>query len=353
MTKLTRALAALTLTAAPMAVSAELVLSFTDQSPNRGTRVENTIWLADEIAKRTDDAVSIEFHWGGALMKAKAAPEGIGSGAADMGLIIGVYNPSVHHMFTLMDLPTDHSDIWVTTRALYEMVQENDTLRAEFDDLNLHMVANVSTGPIQLVCEGTEITDTSQIDGLKLRGVGVYGKVFSELGAEIVPMSIYDTYQGLDTGLIDCAQMYTYTIPAYKLPEVADHVTLMDWGALMGIAIVMNKDVYDGLTDAERAVVDQVGSEFVDRNARALAADNADAVKTIKEGSGDMGPISVVDLSDAQKAALLDASAPFVEAWKAKAADMGVDGDAMVADWHARLDKWQAKLDQDGYPWDG
>lgn len=349
---LKRLVAAAAVASCAMPALAETALTFTDQSPNRGTRVENTIWLGEQLAERTGGEITVDFHWGGALMKAKAAPQGIGDGAADMGLIIGVYNPSLHQLFGLADHPTQHSDIWVTTRALYEMAQENTALKAEFDKLNLHMVANVTTGPIQLVCKDKEVLNTSDIDGIKLRGVSVYGKVFKDLGGSIVPMSVYDTYQGLDTGLIDCAQMYTYTIPAFKLNEVATSVTMMDWGALMGIAIVMNKDVYESLSAEHQAIVDGVGSEFVDRYAQALAKDNSDAVAKIQSGDGEGTPTEVMDLPADQKQALLEAAAPYLEDWKAKTNAMGIDADAYLAEWHQRLAKYQAELEANGYPWD-
>ena len=47
------------------------------------------------------------------------------------------------------------------------------------------------------------ISSISYLEGVKMRGISVYGKVSKDLGAIPVKMSAYDTYQGLDTGLID------------------------------------------------------------------------------------------------------------------------------------------------------
>ena len=102
-------------------VQAAQTLTYSDNSPNRGTRAEVTNWFAEELGKRTNGELKIEFHWGGALLKAKAAAKGIGAGAADMGTIIGVYNPKLHPAYLLTDLPTEYSDHWVGTRAVYEM----------------------------------------------------------------------------------------------------------------------------------------------------------------------------------------------------------------------------------------
>ena len=95
-------------------------LNFTAQSANRGARAETTSLFAEELERRTNGEIKTEIHWGGALLKAKAATTGIGDGAADAGFIIGVYNPGLHPGFLLADLPTQYSDPWASTRAFYE-----------------------------------------------------------------------------------------------------------------------------------------------------------------------------------------------------------------------------------------
>ncbi|MBT4019088.1 MAG: TRAP transporter substrate-binding protein DctP [Alphaproteobacteria bacterium] len=248
-------------------VQAAQVLTFTDNSPNRGTRAESMGWFADEVAKRTNGELKIEFHWGGALLKAKAAAKGIGAGAADMGTIIGVYNPKLHPAYLLTDLPTEYSDHWVGTRAVYEMATTNAALKAEFDKLNLHYVSNFTTTQIQLICKGKPIKSIADIQGIKVRGVGVYGKVFKDIGATPVRISAYKAYSGLDTGLINCAQVYAYFIPATKMYEVAKEVTVLDWGALMSLGYVMNKDVWESLSPAHQKVINELGSEYIEKNA--------------------------------------------------------------------------------------
>lgn len=337
------------LTAMSLAVpaSAAMTLSYTDQSANRGARAEAVTWFTDELEKRTNGEIKLDLHWGGALLKAKAAAKGVGDGAADLGFIIGVYNPGLHPAFLMGDLPTQFSDPWAASRAYYDLNTTNKALTDEWDKLNLHFIANVTTGPIQMVCKDTKVESLADISGVKMRGISVYGKVGKDLGAIPVKMSAYDVYQGLDTGLIDCTMFYSYAIPAFKLNEVATDVTLLDWGALMGLGIAMNKDVYESLTAEQQVIVDELGSEFVDVYVNKLTDQNVKAIEDIKAE----GKISLNDFPADQKAELLASSKGYMDDWKVKAAESGIDADALIADYTALLEKWDADRESNGYPW--
>lgn len=351
MMKFTKLAAAFAAGMAALAVagpaSAEMMLNFTDNGPNRGARAETTNWFAEELAKRTNGEVKVEIHWGGALLKAKAAPKGIGDGAADMGFIVGVYNPGLHPAFLLADLPGENSDPWVTTRAFYELNTASEALKAEWDSLNLHFVANMTTGPIQMVCKDRAITSVADLKGVKMRGISVYGKVAKDLGSIPVKMTAYDTYQGLDTGLVDCTMFYSYAIPAFKLNEVATDVTLLDWGALMALGVVMNKDAYEAMSPENQAVLDELGSEIVDVYAQKITASNAEAIEGLRAD----GKITFSEFPADQKAQLLAASQGYMDEWKAKAAEAGVNSEALAAEYKALIQKWDAVRESEGYPW--
>lgn len=330
-----------------MPAQAEMTLAWTDQSPNRGARAEATMWFADELAKRTNGEVKIEVHWGGALLKAKAAAKGIADGAADIGFVIGVYNPGLHPGFLLADQPTEYTDLWALTRAFYELNTTNADLQKEWDDLNLHFVSNVTTGPIQMICKDKAINGIEDFAGTKMRGISVYGKVTKDLGAIPVKTTAYDVYQGLDTGLIDCSMFYTYAVATFKLEEIITDYSQLDWGALMGLGIVMNKDAWEAMSPENQQIVTDLGSEFVDEYAKRLIAANSDVLQMLK----DRDSVTVAEFPAEQKAKLLEAGKPYFDDWKAKAEKAGVDAAALSSQYNDLLKKWDDKLKADGYPW--
>ena len=330
--------------------SAGRVLDFTEGGPNRGARAAVISWLADEAKKRTNGELEIKIHWGGALLKSKAAPKGIGSGAADMGTVIGAYNPKLHPGLLLADLPTKYSDPWVGLRALHELATTQQGLIAEFDQLNLRYLTSFTTTQIQVICKDRVIKSLADIEGIKVRGIGVYGKVFKDLGATPVRISAYKAYQGLDTGLIDCSQVYAYFVPSVKLQEVAKEMTLLDWGAVTGLAFAVNKDTWNSLTPDQQKTLDALGSEFIDRYAEKIIAGNQKALKDLAKGI-DGHKVNIHSFPDAEKRKLVEAAQTYVDDWAQKASAAGYDAEAFRNQYLDLLKKYDDERRSKGYPW--
>ena len=168
--------------------SAEIVLRYAEAGPNRGTRADAVQFFADEVERLSGGDIKIDIHWGGALLKWS-----------------GVMNGVVY-------------------------------------------LSNFSTTGVQFECTtGNQILTVDDIKGKRIRATGTYTNVLAELGADTVSMTFGEVYQALDTGLVDCLASYFYTMRAYKTYEVVESVTRVDWGQLLGFAIVINEFRLPGL----------------------------------------------------------------------------------------------------------
>ncbi|WP_299965057.1 C4-dicarboxylate TRAP transporter substrate-binding protein [uncultured Roseobacter sp.] len=325
---------------------AETVLIHGEPAPNRGARAAAIQWFADEVAARSGGDIRIDIQWGGALFKANAAKQSIRDGVADMGTIISVYYPQEFASYGIADLPLDNPDAWVGMRATDELFRTNDAIKASLADQNLVYVGTFTTSQVNIGCNGAAIRSIADIDGLKVRGVGAYGKVFGDTGANMVRMSIYDAYQGLDSGLIDCSQGYSYAVSALKQDEVMTSYTILDWGQVGGVGTFMNKDAFDALTPEQQAVLMEAGSDMVDHFGETLTAANEGAIATMKEKG-----IEVITLPEAERAQLVDRGVPYVDAWIETANATGLDGAALLEEYRALLAKYTELRDTEGYPW--
>lgn len=326
------------------------VIRYAEFGPNRGSRAAALEWMAEQIKQRSDGRMEIEFHWGKALLGTKAVLKGVADGVADAGSVIGFFTPKELRIYNIGDLPVANSDEWVGMRALYDFSRNNAAARAEFDKAGVVYISNYTTGPIQLICR-EPLESLDQLAGRKVRASGPYGKALATLGAEVQRMGQGDVYQALDSGLIDCNQNYYYSIKAYKQYEVAGHVAELDWGQNMSFGIFMNKAVYDGLPDADRAVIDSVGSDFIDYLARVMI-DGLDKDKAEMIAGIDGKAITVNEISDADRESLLAAGSEQVDAWVSAATEEGHDGAALLADYLARVEKYAAEHQSGGYPWE-
>jgi len=325
---------------------AETVLIHGEAGPNRGARANALQWFADQVAERSQNDLRLDIQWGGALFKSNAAVQSIGDGVADMGSVIAVYYPQEMAGYGIADLPVNNPDAWVGMRATDELMRTSPEIAENLAEKNLVYIGTWTTSQVNIGCKGDAIRSVSDISGKKVRGVGAYGKVFGDEGANMVNMSIYDAYQGLDTGLIDCSQGYSYAVAALKQAEVMDNYTLLNWGQVGGLGIFMNKDMFDSLTTDQQQVLMATGEDMSDEFGRMITAANDNAIAAMKEQG-----VEVIELPDAERAKLVDAGQKFLAEWVETANATGLPGQKLLDDYQALIAKYTAQRDTNGYPW--
>ena len=335
------------LTVAGVAAIAETVLIHGEAGPNRGARAAALQWFADELAERSGGDMRMDIQWGGALFKANAAVQSIADGVADTGSVIAVYYPQEMAGYGIADLPVNNPDAWVGMRATDEMMRTSPDIQADLADKNLVYIGTWTTSQVNIGCKGDPIRTVADIAGKKVRGVGAYGKVFGEQGANMVAMSIYDAYQGLDTGLIDCSQGYSYAVAALKQAEVMDNYTLLNWGQVGGVGMFMNKDMHDALGDDQQALMAQIGSEMADEFGRLITTANEKAVTSMKEAG-----VEVIELPAEERAMLVEAGTKYLDAWVETTKTINLPGEELLADYKALITKYTEQREAEGYPWE-
>ena len=325
-------------------------LLFADFGSNRGTRAVALKWFAEELHKRSNGSLEIEFYWSRSLLSAGAALNGISDRAADMGSIIGYETPRQLRGYNIGDLPLNNSNIWVGMRAMYLLSTSHPVLRQEFEKTNLIYITNYSTGPVQLICT-EEIKTLAGLRGIKLRGSGSYGKVFADLGAWVQRMSQPDIYQAMDSGLLECNQNYYYSMKAYKQYEIAKYVLELNWGQNLSFGIFMNKDAFAGLTATEKTIVSETGNDFIEYFAHLMLETNdkdKDLMLTGINGSS----IKITTLKEGERQLLLATGKRYVEKWAAEALADGIDSRSILAAYQFYIDNLTRELDRKGYPWE-
>lgn len=351
MTMLKSALGGLAIAAALGSASlAETVIYYGHAGPARGTIPAALKWFDGRINELSGGDMRLEIQWGGALFKAPAAVQGISNGVADAGSIISAYFQKEMAAYSLADLPLGGPNVWVGLRATDRLMRETPEVTEHLARQNLVYIGTFTASDVNVACKGAEITSVADISGKKIRGAGVYGKVFGQLGATMVNLNVYEAYQGLDTGLIDCSQGYTYVVPALKWNEVIDNYTLLNWGQIGGYGMFMNKDVYDGLTDDQRDVLTKAGTELTDTFARIVTGANSKALKAMRDG-GYERDIKVIEISGDDQRALNEATEPFLADWKENAGSVGLDADRLIEIFTGAVAEFTKEFEEKGYPW--
>ena len=317
-----------------------------EAGPNRGARATALQAFADDVEARSDGELKIDVQWGGALFKSQAAVQSIADGVADLGTVIGVYFPQELLVYGIADLPLENPDAWVGMRATDEWMRTSEVVQQRMADKNLIYIGAYTTSAVNIGCKDSAIRTVDDIKGLKVRGVGAYGKTFNDLGANMVSMSIYDAYQGLDSGLLDCSQGYSYAVAALKQQEVMSSYTLLDWGQVGAFGLFMNREIYDSLSEDMQAVIDEAGMGMADTLGELLEVDNANAIEIMKSAG-----VEIIDFPDEQRDILVEQGATYISDWIERADASGVDGDELLNQYQALIVKYKEERDTLGYPW--
>jgi TRAP-type C4-dicarboxylate transport system substrate-binding protein len=171
------------------------------------------------------------------------------------------------------------------------------------------------------------IRTLEDLKGLKIRVPSRNaGLVVEAWGATPVSMPAPEIYNAMQTGVIDGAMTDATTLGAFKLAEVTKYITTGMETTISSFFLIMNRDSFSELSEAQQAVVLDAGREAsVNGNKAWLGiAEKALAGFAATEGK------EVVTLAADEAAKFNAASAPVVEKVIAEAEAEGMQAKAFV-----------------------
>lgn len=266
--------------------------------------------LNAELGAATDGALTVRGYHGGEL---GAGPVEqyvrVLQGAADIAWGLPGYTSSQFEKTMIAELPGSIPDDMPGYEALWAAYAGH--LAGEFPGTK--PLALWTSEPNVMIMGSKVIRTPADLAGLKIRVAGATAaEVAVALGATPVQMPINQVYNALQTGLIDGVFTGSSTLIDFKLDEVADSITL---GAPLGrlsFYTVLNGNVYDGLSDDQKAAVDAASGLGLSQSAEeAWLATAAASLEAARADSAN----TVVDLTEAEAAAFADAVAGVVDSY--------------------------------------
>ena len=133
-----------------------------------------------------------------------------------------------------------------------------------------------------------EITDASQMEGLKYRTVGLAADVLLEMGMSVVQLPGGEIQPAMKSGLIDAAEFNNPTSDReFGMQDVSKHYHLASFHQSQEFfEITFNKDVFEGLDPAHQAIIKNASmaenSNFYWNNTTVYAKD----LQTLKNEQG-------------------------------------------------------------------
>lgn len=202
---------------------------------------------------------------------------------------------------------------------------------------------------MQLICRNP-IEAVSDFENLRVRAVGPYIEAFRALGAEIVSFPQIEVYQALDSGLVDCNQVYWSNVTAYRLHEVAGHLVELNYGQMLGLVGVINKGLWDELDDEQRQLMREVGIDATDYLARRLMDLGEEVKSDLGEGI-DGHTVEITTPPDEVMEVVLGQGDSLAEHWLDAVNAKGLDGEGVLEHFNEAQARFDEELQANGYPW--
>ena len=129
------------------------------------------------------------------------------------------------------------------------------------------------------------IDSVEALEGKKIRFAGLAGEVMKKMGASVVLLSGGDIYPNLERNVIDGTE---FSMPAIDVAmgfeKVADYYYLPGWHQPAAFnELIVNKAKWDGMTDAQRNMIETVCMETAIWSLTSTAQGNADAIAKFEE----------------------------------------------------------------------
>ena len=274
------------------------------------------IW-ANKVREKTGGRINIKLYPGVSLIQGDQTREfsELRQGVIDMAVGSTInWSPQVKalNLFSLPFLMPDYAAIDALTQG-----QVGQQIFATLDKAGVVPLAWGENGYRELSNSKHVVRTPADLKGLKIRVVGspLFLDTFTALGANPTQMSWADAQPAFASGAVDGQENPMSIFTAAKLHTVGQkYLTL--WGYVADpLVFVVNKDVWNAWTPADREAVRQAaveaGKEQIAIARKGLIEPGQPLLKDIA-GQG----VTITQLSPAERDAFIQATRPTYDKWK-------------------------------------
>lgn len=292
---------------------------------------------AKKVEEETDGRVKVEIL--SALGKPQAHFDLVRKGVADVAMGVDGYTADRFVLPYAVKLPFLADDATSASVAYWRTHQKHFAAKNEFEGVKL--LTLWVHGPGNLHTTGRDMASMDDLDGLKARvSGGIVQDIADKLGVvpQFSPAS--QAYELLSKGVVDGVFFNLDSLPAFKIDGILKKGLIVPGGFYRDSHfMIMNQAKYDGLSKEDQAAIDRVSGETLALIA-GQAWDRADA-KAMEQLNAQ--GYQFVTPSPEFLAQLKERLTPLRTAWVEKVGGMGLDGEKILADYAAEIEKVAAE----------
>lgn len=313
---------AMVLSFSPSAPAETIKLTYSNFFPPAHIQSKLAEAWCQEINKRTDGRVQIDYFAGQTLTKAQQNYDGVVTGLSDVGFSVLAYTRGRFPVMAVVDLPLGYKNGATATKvinAVYQKFMPKELMDTQVMYLHAH-------GPGLVNTRDKAVRKLEDMHGLKFRAHGTSAKVAKALGGTPVPKPMPETYEMLQKGVVDGALYPLEADKGWKLGEVTKYCT-QDFAAAYttGFYVVMNKDKWNALPPDIQKIISEVNTEWVVKHGKAWDDSDAEGRKYFESKGGQLISLDANEMARWQKAV-----APILDEYVAEMNKKGFNGEEIL-----------------------
>ncbi len=276
----------------------------TTQTSHQGIAIDT---FAKEVEKRTNGRYKIQTFYNGALGGERESIEAVQLGTQELAYSSTGPVPNFVPETKILDVPFLFRDKAHARAVLDGPI--GDELLKKFDSKGFKALAWAENGFRHMTNSKRDVKTPDHLKGLKMRTMEnpVHITAYKALGIITTPMAFPEVFTALQQGTVDGQENPLSVIISAKFDQVQKHLSLT--GHVYSPAIfVMNKAVFDKLSDADKKAFIEAAKEGTKANRAKVDEDDAKGVADLRSKG-----MTVIDNVDKSKfvAALQSVSADF------------------------------------------
>jgi tripartite ATP-independent transporter DctP family solute receptor len=286
------ALAALALPLSP--ASAQTALKWAHVYETSEPFHTESVWAAEEIAKRTEGRYKIDVFPASQLGKESDINQGLTLGTVDI-IISGSsfaarsYAPIGVTYFPFIFRDGDHL-------LKYAKSDTYKKLTAGYEEATGHHITATTYYGTRHTTSNRPIAKCADMQGLKIRvpDVPAYLAMPRACGANTTPIAFAEVYLALQNGTVEAQENPLTTIEAKKFYEVQKHIVLT--GHIVDhLNTIVSKSVWSSLSDADKQIFTEVLQEAAARATAKIVAREKELVQVFKDRGLTVNEVDRVD----------------------------------------------------------
>lgn len=304
------------------AVAEELTLSYFMGPRHPMNRAVFTPF-AETLAEVSGGELTVQQFAGGALNSAPPKQYSILlDGIADIAFGLPGYTAQLFPVTNAITVPNVATDAVDGTEKLWNAM---DLIAQEYDAKVLAIWAN---DPPILLTRDRAVRTLEDIQGMKIRVTSAQDVPFIEaLGASAVSQPVSVINQNLANGTIDGILIDPSAVGSFKLWEPANYLTIGLPGSGSAFFLLMNNEVWDGLSAQEQAWVDAASGRDLSLSGGQVYRGAAERGITTARENG----VEVITLSDSEIGRFNTAMQAAMDAFLAQELADGLTGADVLA----------------------